>query len=298
MRVRRDNRERYGVSEVGRYGDRSPVLFLPDSHPVPKVRPMASRTAVRAMCVAGALLVATRSSAQEPDIVRPDSLPAVLIGHVTDSAGTGLAGAEITLLHSDRARTITGDSGQFRITGLAPGTSVFNVRRIGYEAASFTAVLKPGRIHRATMVLSVSAQPLPTIAVNDTATPTHWLDQFERRRSEDRGTFITRADIVRKGARTGTDIVRTVPGVRLQAMRGGGSYQVVMTRGAGVRTCYPTMYVHGLPYSGQLDDFTADDIEALEVYVGVSEIPPELDKNGRGICGAIVIWTRDPRKAP
>jgi hypothetical protein len=32
------------------------------------------------------------------------------------------------------------------------------------------------------------------------------------------------------------------------------------------------------------------------VYVGISEIPPELDNNGKGICGAIVVWTRDPRK--
>ena len=69
-----------------------------------------------------------------------------------------------------------------------------------------------------------------------------------------------------------------------------------MTRGAGARTCVPTMFVHGMPYSGMLDDFVADDIEALEVYVGISEIPPELDKNGKGICGAIVVWTRDPRR--
>ena len=34
------------------------------------------------------------------------------------------------------------------------------------------------------------------------------------------------------------------------------------------------MFVHGLPYSGNFDDFIADDIEALEVYVGISEIPP------------------------
>ena len=40
------------------------------------------------------------------------------------------------------------------------------------------------------------------------------------------------------------------------------------------------MFVHGTPYSGVLDDFSADDIEALEVYVGVSEIPPEHSING------------------
>src|SRR5690349_3747435 len=222
--------------------------------------------------------------------------PAILIGRVTDSVGVGLVGAEITLFHSDRVHTITSDSGDFRLTGLEPGTLVFNVRRIGFEAASFTAVLKPGKTHRANFKLTATAQALPTVAVSDTATRTHWLDQFERRRSSARGTFITRADIDKKSARTGTDIVRTVPGIRLVALRGGVGYQVVMTRGGGGRTCYPTMFVHGLPYSGILDDFAADDIEALEVYVGISEIPTELDKNGRGYCGAIVIWTRDPNK--
>ena len=238
--------------------------------------------------------------AQQPlaDTARRDSLPAVLIGHVVDSTGVGLAGAEITLVKSDRFRTITGDSGAFRIAGLPAGTDVFNVRRIGYESASFTAVLKPGRTHRATMTLSASAQPLPTVSVADTATQSHWLDQFERRRTGNRGTFITRDQIVRSGARSGTDIVRTVPGVRIVPVRRGIGYQVVMNRGSGARTCVPAMFVHGLPYSGSLDDFIADDIEALEVYVGVSEIPPELDKVGRGVCGAIVIWTRDPNKRP
>jgi hypothetical protein len=222
----------------------------------------------------------------------------VLIGRVIDSLGGGVAGAEITLVKSDKFRIITGDSGEFRIMGLPSGTVVFNVRRIGYEAATFTAVLKPGRIHRANFSLTPSAQQLPTVAVADTATHTHWLDQFERRKASSRGAFFTRTDIERKGARTGTDIVRTVPGVRLAPIRGGVGNQVIMNRGAGARACVPAMFVHNVPYSGMLDDFVADDIEALEVYVGVSEIPPELDKNGRGICGAIVVWTRDPNKRP
>ena len=71
-----------------------------------------------------------------------------------------------------------------------------------------------------------------------------------------------------------------------------------MTRGDGARACVPQMFVHNMPYSGTLDDFIAEDIEAVEVYVGISEIPPELDKDGKGICGAIVVWTRDPQKWP
>ena len=67
-----------------------------------------------------------------------------------------------------------------------------------------------------------------------------------------------------------------MPGIRVVPARNGSGNQVTMTRGAGGRTCYPTMYVHSMPYSGTLEDFSADDIEALEIYVGISEIPPEL----------------------
>lgn len=243
----------------------------------------------------------TMLRAQAPDSARVDSTPVApvtLVGKVVDSAGVGLSGAEITLLRSDKVHVITGDNGEFRINGLPPGTVVFSVRRIGFEPATFTAVLKAGRIQRASFPLTVSAHELPAVAVSDTAVETHWLDQFDRRRNGARGTFITRADIVKKGARTGVDVLRTIPGVRIAPIRNGLMNQVIMTRGNGARGCVPTMFVHGLPYSGTMDDFTADDIEALEVYVGISEIPPELDKNGRGICAAIVVWTRDPRRAP
>src|SRR5205814_4097130 len=114
--------------------------------------------------------------------------------------------AEITLFHSATVRTVTGDSGQFRLAGLIPGTSVFNVRRLGFEPASFTAVLRSGRTHRATMVMTASPHPLATVAVSDTSPTSHWLDAFDRRKTNSRGTFFTREEIVRMGACMGTAI--------------------------------------------------------------------------------------------
>ena len=108
-----------------------------------------------------------------------------------------------------------------------------------------------------------------------------------------RGTFITRRDFERDNLRIATDILRRVPGVQIVPTRS-GSTSVQMMRGFGVRRCIPQLYVHETPYSGNVDDFTPDDIEALEVYVGISEIPPDLITVGRPICAAIVIWTREP----
>jgi hypothetical protein len=67
-------------------------------------------------------------------------------------------------------------------------------------------------------------------------------------------------------------------------------------RGNVGRRCPPQLFVHATPYSGDVDDFPPDVVEAMEVYSGSSEMPPELNV-GRALCGAIVIWTRDPRKA-
>jgi hypothetical protein len=255
------------------------------------------------MCCFALLVALARASiGQEPPASRPPSdssvrdSSATLMGRVVDSTGAGLSGAEISLLKSDRVRAISGDSGEFRVTDLPSGTVVFNVRRIGYEPATFTAVLKPGRSHRTNFQLSVMPRALPAVAVSDTVIDTHWLDQFNTRRANGHGTFITRAEIVRRGARTGIDVIRNVPGIRIESTRNGMSSRVLMARTMN-RPCSPTMYLHGLPYSGTMEDFNAEDLEAVELYVGVSEIPPEYDRSQRGICGVIVVWTRDPRTA-
>ena len=77
--------------------------------------------------------------------------------------------------------------------------------------------------------------------------------------------------------------------------RGGGG-------GGGPGPCVPQLYVHSMSYSGNVDDFQPDDIEAMEVYVGISQVPAELQSARAHTCGAIVIWTREPppaqRKVP
>jgi hypothetical protein len=215
---------------------------------------------------------------------------AKLIGKVTDTSGVPLSRAEVWLVSVSTLRTIADDSGQFELPGLPAGTITLGVRRLGYESATFSATLKAGKTHRATFPLTPSVQSLAGVRVQDTASS--WLALFDEHRSMHRGTFITRSDFERQNLRIATDILRRVPGVQIMPTRTGTA--VVMTRGSGARRCVPQLYVHQTPYSGNFDDFTPDDIEALEVYVGISEIPPDLNTMGRPICAAIVIWTREP----
>jgi hypothetical protein len=237
----------------------------------------------------GAALAGTVRSQTEPGSSAPRAT-AKLIGTVTDTSGVRLSRAEVWLMAVSTLRTITNDSGEFELAGLPAGAITLGIRRLGYESATFSTTLKPGKTHRGSFPLTPSVQTLAEVKVQDTASS--WLSLFEQRRSMHRGSFITRRDFAKENLRVATDILRRVPGVQIVPTRYGTA--VTMTRGAGARRCYPQLYVHQTPYSGNFDDFAPDDIEAIEVYVGISEIPPDLITMGRPICAAIVIWTREP----
>jgi hypothetical protein len=218
--------------------------------------------------------------------------PARLVGVITDTAGVPLARAEIWLMEVLTIRTISSDSGTFELVGLPPGAVTFGVRRLGFEAATFSATLRPGRTHRANFPLTPSAQALPGVTVEENGRKSSWLALYDQRRSWHRGTFLERKEWERKQLRVASDILRMVPGVQVVPSRVGS--QIVMSRGDGGRRCVPQLYVHTTPYSGRFDDFSPDDIEAIEVYSGISEIPPDLNPMGRPVCAAVVIWTREP----
>lgn len=240
------------------------------------------RTGVLALALATATTTAT---AQE-------GLPIVKVrGIVVDSAGVPLSGADVRAVGT-AFQIITSDSGVFRVE-LPAGPVVFAVRRLGYEPSTFLATLRPGRTNGVTLVLQGMAQALPGVLVAEKREQT-WLRTFNERKETQQGTFITRADIEHARARLTTDLLRRrAPSVQVVMTRGGTR---VYMRGNSARRCPPQLFVHATPYSGEVDDFSPDVVEAIEVYSGSAELPPELNV-GRAMCGAIVIWTRDPRRA-
>ncbi len=238
------------------------------------------RTALLALVVAAFAL-----SAQEaPTVVR-------VRGIVVDSGGVPIAGAEVRAVGTELV-VVTPDSGIFWIE-LPAGPVVFAVRRLGYEASTFLATLTPGRVKGVRLVLQPSVQPLPGVLVAEERHQA-WLRTFNDRKDSQQGTFITRSQIEQSRTRLTTDLLRRrVPSLHVVSIRGGTR---VYLRGNTSRRCAPQLFVHATPYSGEVDDFTPDVVEAIEIYSGPSEIPPELNM-GRAMCGAIVIWTRDPKRA-
>ena len=193
----------------------------------------------------------------------------------------GLNGAEITMLKSDRLRAITGDSGEFRIAGLPPGTVVFNVRRIGYEAASFTAVLKPGKTHRDQLPISQRARrrcrrsPSRIRSRTRTGSISSNARKFERTRHlhHARGhRQARRAHRHRHASRGARRACRHAEPQRRDNPRDDD-------RAATTRACPPTMYRARICRTAERWTTSPPTTsKRVELYVGVSEIPPEYDQ--------------------
>ena len=89
-----------------------------------------------------------------------------------------------------------------------------------------------------------------------------------------------------------TDIFRRIPGVQISSTR--------MIRNAirmrGMK-CWPLVWLDGAPLpSGEfdLDNLSPTSLEGIEIYTGVSQIPPQfMGARGLGSCGVIVVWSRE-----
>ncbi len=217
-----------------------------------------------------------------------------LIGTVVDSSGAPLSGAAVTVLPARVLRAITDDSGRFAIEGVPVGRVALAVRRLGYAPGTFTVELRPGAPQPVQLSLGAAAFELEAVTVTDSA-PDAWMRTFERRRRSERGYFLTRADIERSQAQTTIDLLRRIPGVRIAPGRW-GPVVLFQRGGVGGVACTPQVFVHLIAHEGPVDDFNPDDIEAMEVYTGISTVPTELQSARAHSCGAIVIWTRDPNQ--
>jgi outer membrane receptor for ferrienterochelin and colicin len=110
---------------------------------------------------------------------------------------------------------------------------------------------------------------------------------YDRRRTR-AGHFITREQVEVRPAMFLSDVLRTVPSLRLTYLPGGQGAAVTGRGG-----CFPTYYLDGVRLldSATLDGFVLPDhVEGIEVYTNAT-VPAQY---AGGNCGAIVIWTRDP----
>jgi hypothetical protein len=235
----------------------------------------------------------------------------VLYGRVTDAAdGARVAAALISVVDeagNPVANTISGTDGSYDLPLPAGGSVRVYVSRIGFRTGiSPEVVVGEGERIGVDLALRPDAVQMEALQAQARITPA-FRDRralgFYDRMDDGMGRYLTREQIVARGAHTTSELLRDIPGIHFA----GGARSTNLWMGGNVLRrpgtgslggCTPFVYIDGfLQKLGHrpLDDFVEpSEIWGIEVYRYAYEIPSELPRQAMlGNCGAIVIWTLD-----
>lgn len=251
---------------------------------------------------------------------------AELQGHVFSETGRRPlvnAGVSVPKLNLHAS---TDSLGRYRLQNIPRGEHLVITRAVGFRPDSALTSFDGDEALVSDVVLRVAVNELPTVVVRESTRPIPRgkMAEFEERKAVGVGHFIDRELLVKdENRRLGEILASHVPG--LSVYRGTGSKawaassrtastgKCAMCRvtrseimdpsdaAAGAPlACYLDVYLDGTAvYSSStrgvalfnLNSMEAGEIEAIEVYTGVSQIPAKYNKTSGG-CGVMLIWTR------
>jgi len=244
-----------------------------------------STTARRALFTIGAVASVTSPA-------RAQRRTGTLAGIVRDDAGAPVPSVEVAAIkHGIVART---DSlGRFLLPAVPSGVLDLTFRRLAFEPVVVTIDLAADDTTDVEVKLTVVAQRLTGVVVNDRAPKKRVLEGFEARRRQGIGYFVTREQIVKREPRLLSDMLRMIPGTILIA-GDAGRIQLRFTRSA--RNCPPQFFVDGIMATGMgIDDVAVSDVEGVEIFAGAAGLPSEFSRmRSTSNCGTVLIWTRIP----
>lgn len=212
--------------------------------------------------------------------------------------------ADVAIEFIDGLRRVRGSAvsdadGSFVLGAMPPGSFRLRATRLGY-AQTMTPYWRVagGEILTVTVRLHPDAVLLAPLEINarvksESPVLAGFYQRLERRVT---GTFITREEIERSNAGLVTDLLRTVPGVRIES--GSTVQSRVISIGRAFNACPAQVWVDGMLVtrrgSGEayLDELaTPGLLEGIEIHRGLASVPPEfLNPDAR--CGVIALWTR------
>jgi TonB family protein len=255
---------------------------------VPSLRPtLAALLSAVALSLPG-----LTAEAQAPD---PSLGVGTVTGTVSDSVGVGIAGANLSVI-GITGQVYSTPEGLFRLQGIAPGDQRLVARRIGFRPETLTVSLPPDRGLQIQVRLHAAALQIAPVVIAARARYTGPLRGFLERRDRGNGHFFTAEDIERRNPRLVTDLLRTLPGTRINYVNG---QSIVTFRGM---RCSPLVWVDGAPASAAYldpDMFSVTSLAGIEVYPGPATVPAELTwVRGKSNCGVIAVWTKIPEPRP
>jgi hypothetical protein len=217
---------------------------------------------------------------------------ATVSGRVVLEGAATNAGSRVEVVGSDQV-VLTNDKGEFTITKLPSGSQVLLARHLGFGAQTVAVDLNSREPQRVTIKLPKFVAMIDPVVVN--ARRAQNLDRvgFSQRQKMGQGFYLTPDQLKDRHPSLVTDLLRTVPGLRVSSSPEGDV--VSSSRGVGGGSDCVQYYVDDMPWQsaepGDVNQFVnANEVVAVEVYQG-SNVPAQYSR-GTGGCVTIVLWTR------
>jgi len=218
----------------------------------------------------------------------------VVVTGTVDDIETGRPVAQAMILvtatgSGTRVATAESDSlGNFVLAVPDEGEYRVRVERLGYGDAEETVQLEGPdlSIHASLVPEALDLEPV-VVTVRRRRSPR--MEEFERRRANGFGSFVTRGDLEKGRHGRVTDALRHIPGLRV--VTGSMGDGVLVMRGR----CRPNIYIDGIATDPTVSldlMLRPDDVEGIEVH-SAATVPPQFAREG---CGVILVWTREPRR--
>ena len=202
-----------------------------------------------------------------------------------DETGDPIEGAFVRI--KGRSPDVVTDArGHVTLENLPLGRAMLDFGAIGYEPRREPLFVQAGSADLR-FGLTFTGDKLPDVMVEARQEKLYprYLD-FHRRQKNGAGFYMTWKEIKAKGfARLG-DALRGVRGVQVQCRP--NDCLILMARSS---SCPPAIWVDGRPSDFYGANTPISDVYGMEVYRGPSELPAEFLTNG--MCGAIVLWTKN-----
>jgi len=229
-------------------------------------------------------------------------------GRVVDSvSGEPVTLAYVGLLTDGQdlaVAALAGSDGDFTLRAPSAGSYFLYVARTGYRPL-IEGVFELGadgvlEIRVGLKAVPIALEPLVVVAERDKS-PLERVGFYERA-GLGLGRFLIREEIERTAIDKLADAFRNIPRLHvitppLLGFRAMQNPELRIQRGS--ESCSPTLYVDGaiVAFGGRSgrpvrpDDYASPgDVEAIEVYLGPSQVPIQFEAIDG--CGVVLIWTR------
>jgi len=222
---------------------------------------------------------------------------AVIKGHVRAAQSQLPLGQAEVLIENLGLRTMTGDSGFFRLSNIPLGNHEFRVRRIGFISA-----VAPLRVEAAdSLILELSLEAwVPELEpIFATARPRRSarMEEFEQRRRSGLGRYLAPDQLRDNEHRSLADLLREL-GVEVYHGDNNQTFAIGTESPTFLRAstrCVMGVWLDGIDLPGLGDDlnqYPVSMLGAVEVYRRPVEAPIQFTPTGT-LCGILLLWSRE-----